>query len=407
MGVVSQDGFYYPPQTIAYAAALFRWAKWYIRVVDAVAYKMDAAATLRSVTAAKPDVVAIFTAAPFVEADFAWARDLEFPYFFFGPALAYLLPKLTDLPQRPPLLLGDPLAGIVPAAEALLGGSKAPGLWWPVQSQPPEPLSQRSLASLPRPAWKYMPTSRYRFLSLYAGRGCDDHCRWCPYRLGQGCRHDQRPPEAVAAELSWLFQTFHKERHIFRDAVFAADRDWVFHFLEELSSYPPVPWECESRPEHFTPKLLVRMHALGCQQVKFGLESASGELLARWGRLSSPDEIDLYLEKVRMDVLTCRQLRMPCRLFVMTGLPGETEDDLAKTDAFLEILAAPYISVKRFHRYPGVEPLPGEVLPPERLVYWEKRLAGRAQPFPVVSRGRRWSDRLRRRYSRLRVRLGL
>jgi len=400
MGVRSREGFYYPPQTLAYAIALFRIAKWHLPALDAVAKQMDAAKALQVTRQKQSDVIGIFTAAPFWQADFAWAAQLDRPYFFFGPALRYLLPALSAYPNRPPILLGDPLSGIVPAAEALLNGGRAPGLWLPDENDPPAPLPVRPLSSLPRPAWDGLPHERYPFLSLYGSRGCEDQCRWCPYRLGQGSHHDQRVPEVVAAELDWLSRTFHKPRHIFRDAVFAADRDWVNRFLEALTHYPPVPWECESRPEHFYPKLLVRMHALGCQQVKIGLDSASGPLLARWGRLASPDEITLYLEKVRLNVMTCRQLRLICRVFVLIGLPGETEEDLQRTDDFLQTIAAPYISVKRFHHYPGVQPLPGEALPPERLDYWEKRLASRGKPFAPLTRRQRWLAKARKQYQR-------
>ncbi len=400
MGVRSKAGFYYPPQTLAYVTALFRIAKWHTLTLDTVAKQMDADKALRIAYQKQSDLVGIFTAAPFWRADFAWAARLDRPYFFFGPALTYLVSELKARPDRPPILLGDPLSGIVKAAEAMLHGGNAPGLWLPDETDPPTPLPLRSLSNLPRPAWDSLPHERYPFLSLYGGRGCEDQCRWCPYRLGQGNRHDQRAPEVVAAELAWLSRTFHKPRHIFRDAVFAADRDWVKHLLEALTHYPRIPWECESRPEHFYPKLLVRMHALGCQQVKIGLDSASGTLLARWGRLASPDEIALYLEKVRLNVITCRQLRLLCRVFVLIGLPGETEDDLAQTDAFLQTIAAPYISVKRFHRYPGMQPLPGETLSAERLDYWEKRIASRAKPFAPLTRRQRWLAKARKQYQR-------
>ena len=51
------------------------------------------------------------------------------------------------------------------------------------------------------------------------------------------------------------------------------------------------------------------------------------------------------------------QLDMGCRLFTMTGLPGQTDADVAATVAFLRQTRPTGISVKPFHRYPGL-PMP-------------------------------------------------
>lgn len=45
---------------------------------------------------------------------------------------------------------------------------------------------------------------------------------------------------------------------------------------------------------------------------------------------------------------------MACRLFVMTGLPGQSNEDIADTLAFLRSIPPAAIHVKAFHRYPGL-----------------------------------------------------
>jgi len=62
-----------------------------------------------------------------------------------------------------------------------------------------------------------------------------------------------------------------------------------------------------------------------------------------------------YRAHVAELVATCRRLGLNCRVFVMTGLPGETQAALEATLAFLQAIRAPAVSVKRYRPYPGTQ----------------------------------------------------
>jgi radical SAM superfamily enzyme YgiQ (UPF0313 family) len=167
-----------------------------------------------------------------------------------------------------------------------------------------------------------------------------------------------------------------------------------------------VPWECESRPEHFDPDLLYQMHRAGCRVVKLGLESVEDATLWGVGRLLPGWTAARYRAHVAELVATCRRLGMNCRVFVMTGLPGETVNGLETTLAFLRAVGPPAISVMRYRPYPGTElgEEAGVVVgyPPlaeADLVQLEDAMRAAADPLPQPRRSllRRLLGRRRRR----------
>ena len=395
--------FFYPPQTIAYSVAFLREAGHTVWAVDAVGDAMDIPHTLSRITASPPDIMVIQVAPHTWEADRTFLQALaqalpHTPRLLIGTG-AQFIPReqWTDLADA--VLTGDAEWGICQAVEALVDRKDAPGLWWPDRPTPPPPVRIPPQARLPRPAWDALPVERYPFLTLWGSRGCNAHCRWCPYVLGWGNTQRARRPEEVAAELVWLARTYRKPRHMFRDPVFAADPSWVeafCHAIGECSPSPP-PWECEDRPEHLTPERVALMARAGCTQIKLGLEVLSGPLLHRWERLAAPTDLQTYQIQAANVIRACRQHNVLCRVFIVIGL-GETEEDLEATARFLAHVRPHYISVKRFTLYPGLNPPPHRSLPEATLASWETRLAQLAAPPrpPRWGRARHWIRRFRR-----------
>ncbi len=389
--------FFYPPQTIAYGVAALRAAGYVVGAVDAVGQDLTLPATLALLRAHAPDVFLVQVTPKTWDADYrflhALGRELpHVPRVLFGTG-AHFLPYEEWTAVADALLVGDAEWGVVAALDALQSGDDAPGFWRAgVRAQPaavripPNPV-------LPRPAWDALPTDGYTFLTLWGSRGCDAMCRWCPYVVGWGRPRRSRNPEAVAEELFWLWRTFRKERHIFRDPVFAADPEWVFAFTRALRERgrPFPPWEVEDRPEHLTPEVLRAMKGAGCTQVKLGLEVVSPSLLARWQRVPDVAAGEAYVEAAARAIRTCREVNLVCHVFIVTGV-GETEEELAATEAFLRKHRPHYVSVKRFTAYPGVHPIPFTPLPEEVLQRWEARLAAHRYPpkGPWWRRWRRW-----------------
>jgi hypothetical protein len=139
--------------------------------------------------------------------------------------------------------------------------------------------------------------------------------------------------------------------------------------------------------------------------VKLGLESVDEATLWGVGRLLPGWTAARYRAHVAELVATCRRLGLNCRVFVMTGLPGETKAALQTTLAFLRAVSPPAISVKRYQPYPGTRM--GEEagvvvgypsLAEADLVQLEDAMQGAADPLPQPRRSllRRALGRARR-----------
>jgi radical SAM superfamily enzyme YgiQ (UPF0313 family) len=160
--------------------------------------------------------------------------------------------------------------------------------------------------------------------------------------------------EHVIEEVSWLVRTFAPKRVVFRDPVFAFQRERIVDLCERLvSSGLSMQWECESRPEHFDAELLKMMHRAGCRWVKIGLETTNTEVLADLGRVPTSAAGEHYLQKASQVVQSCRQLGLGCRLFVMTGLPGQSTMSAGDTAKWVSSVRPTALNIKRLEAYPG------------------------------------------------------
>jgi len=366
MGVLlpQEGGFFYPPQTVAYAASVLREEGFEVKAADAVGEGLAQEATLAFLAEEKPQAVGVFVSWATLEGDLAFVRALrrtlpQARILAFGPALRFGGDEALHRSPLDAVVVGEPEL-LLPAAFRLLTEAPPPKRLLGPQELGAPGYDQAGfiadLDSLPRPAWELLPYRRYRLLSLFASRGCPHHCTYCPYVLAQGRRFRPRSPEAVIEEMGWLMRAFNPPRVVFRDPAFALQRERVVRLCElMLSKGLKANWECESRPEHFDAELLRLMRRAGCQAIKIGLETAEPRLLVEWRRLGSEEEARDYLRRIEELVRLSSSLGMLCRLFVMVGLPGQTEETIVRTRDYLARIRPRVLHVQRFRAYPGLE----------------------------------------------------
>jgi len=417
-------GFFYPPQTLAYAAAALREQGYSVTAIDAVAEELDIEATLKRVEHISPEIVGVLVSVATAVEDerFLAALRMAWPRIRivgFGTALRVMGKSFAaDLADA--LLIGEPelMWPIVPDALSAADGFRhlTPGELR-LENYDAEGFIQ-DLDRLPKPAWELLPLARYDFLTVSASRGCDDRCFYCPYILGQGARYRFRDIEAVADEMRWLSHTFAPQRVIFRDPVFAYQADRTRALCRVLQKQIAVPaWECESRPDHFDPELLREMKAAGCQTVKVGLESADPDLLIQLGRVPDLLSAEVYLNKTKQVVQACREIGLNCRLFVMVGLPGQNKESVNITAAYLKAVQPTMWQVKIYQPYPGLRwPSDTAVAEADTIARWQSSLeqalvpaAGprmRTSVIGFLRRTRRWLHSLGQYHAGEQIRRG-
>jgi radical SAM superfamily enzyme YgiQ (UPF0313 family) len=387
LGTVSQgeQGFCYPPHTVAAVASALVAGGHSVVVLDAVAEGLSLAEKGRSPAVervlalcakSRVDLVGVFVSWATREADATFLMTLKrvrdearlrgadgegkvTPVAAFGVGVAHMSEELLAADH---VLEGEPELSFVALASRVAEGAS---LSWALT---PHNLGQdgyddegllSDLDALPFPAWDRLDHSLYPYLTVLGSRGCTGGCCWCPYVVAQGRRFRACSAERVVDELAHLVKHYAPPRIVLRDPVMAHDRGRVEALCAAIARHRTLApgrnllWECESRPEHLDPALLRRMNLAGCVGIKIGLETLDEELLATLGRLQPGWDGERYRRHLATVVRACQVTGIAPRLFALTGLPGQTAAMVAEVNRFAARLGVADLALQQLKRYPG------------------------------------------------------
>lgn len=354
--------FLYPPHTLAAVAGTLRDGGLDVVARDCVLERDSVEQAVAWVAAQSP---------AWLVAQVSWAtRDAD---------VAFLRAARAVLPDTPIVAIGASVAWMedalrsVPGVAWLLGESERTlGLFItlfgtePARWQGPLALSQlrqpgiptddraRPLDNLPRPAWDLFRWQGYGMLTVVGSKGCDHACAYCPYVVAQGRRFRPRPVDEVVDEMAYLARAFRPSRVVFRDPVFARDRDRVLALCQALVRRKVrLAWECESRADDLDAELVQAMAKAGCVAVKLGLESAAPAVLAAVGRVRDAASAEVYRGRALAAAQACARYGVALRVFLLAGLPREDESAIAETARFVGEMRPSALHVKVVDKYPG------------------------------------------------------
>jgi radical SAM superfamily enzyme YgiQ (UPF0313 family) len=160
-------------------------------------------------------------------------------------------------------------------------------------------------------------------------RGCPYTCRWCSTAVyGQSYR--RRSAKGVAEELAFLKTTYQPDQVWFVDDVFSVSHKWLEAFRDEVIRQDAViPFECITRAERLNAAVIAMLKESGCFRIWIGAESGSQRILDAMDRKVEAD-------RVKEMMIETRKQSIETGTFIMLGYPGETEEDIAQTLAYLK-----------------------------------------------------------------------
>ncbi len=261
--------------------------------------------------------------------------------------------------------------GLVRYVQRLDGGeipTDQPGFWVRVHGvehrNPMAPLPDLTHQALPRYEGldvEGLVRAKRGFGEVLSGRGCPYRCRFCQnhalvdrYResLGSGPATwpyvRQRGVENLLAELVDLRRRAPSLKAImFADDRLAGDRDWLREFAERYRTEVGLPFIVNATPEQLDAEVAGLLDRAGCNMVKLGVECAPGRLRREvLGRPFGADRITAafaHLQAVGINTMA----------YLMIGIPGQTEEELAETFRFCAGLRPDAVRVSMFCPYPG------------------------------------------------------
>ena len=347
--MVVGEGLCYPPLDLLYVAAIVRQAGHTVDVIDAESDGLGAdevLARFRKLDPAPP-LVGLATSSATIALDLALVDRLkalapETLVFITGSQGS----KVPDLAMGGSLVdavvRGEPEITVQEMVAALADGGDpltVPGLSVrrgdTVEHNADRPLLKGdALDALPFPSRELLPNEPYRIPTMegpiqtvQSSRGCPINCTYCGYVVAQGIPWRGRSASNVFDELSEIVRTQGVTNVVFRDPLFAYDRERVMELSAMLEkSGLGLKWQCETAIKTMDDELIEAMARGGCVSVSFGIESGNESLQKKYsrGKIKSHEHAKVVID-------SCRRHGIATRGFFMIGFPEETPEMAQET----------------------------------------------------------------------------
>jgi radical SAM superfamily enzyme YgiQ (UPF0313 family) len=181
-------------------------------------------------------------------------------------------------------------------------------------------------------------------LGLTTSRGCYGRCSFCFLNME---KLSYKSPERFEREVADLVAK-HSIRYFYiNDLTFTSNLERSYKICDVLKKYN-LTWTCSTRVERVTPELLRYMHASGCRDIWYGVESLDQTVLDLADKMTKVEEIEYAVaETVKAGIKVAANL--------IVGLPGESEESLRKMMEFCKNSEVIPISIKYLTPFPGTK----------------------------------------------------
>jgi len=185
--------------------------------------------------------------------------------------------------------------------------------------------------------------------TIITNRGCPFECIFCLAPQVAGRKNRYRSVGNVIEELEECLYKFNIRNFLFRSDLFTQRRDWVIELCKEiLSRRLAISWACNSRVDTLDPEMLAWMKRAGCWIIAFGVESGDDEMLKLMKKRTDS-------AKAREAVEMTRRAGILSSVYMLMGLPWETEATIRKNIEFFRELNADFVEVFYVYPFPGTE----------------------------------------------------
>ena len=189
--------------------------------------------------------------------------------------------------------------------------------------------NKKKTFTIPTPRYELFPLHRYRmpynrhhpYATIITSNWCPFQCSFCPFAHTP---YKLREVDDVLANLETVRRKGIRQVH-FADWTFAVNRRHALQILEGMiEANFGFTWSCLSRVDLMDLELMDLLKRSGCDLIEFGVECGSQEMLDRYKK-------DVTLEEIRRAFRWARQLDLSTLATFVLGLPGETLESMEQT----------------------------------------------------------------------------
>lgn len=229
-----------------------------------------------------------------------------------------------------------------------------------------------------------------RMVHMLFSRGCVYNCYYCAANQDNQIRKIRyRDKDKICLELTDLIETFHIQGFSVIDDCFLTDKEKAIEICDYIASKNlGLQWSLAARVDSIDDEVLSSLKKSGCIEIKFGVETGSDELLKKMNKCETVADAEAAIKKTN-------SYGIGVKLFIITGLPFETDATHQETKDFLSKMQ-PYISRVSLLRY---TPLAGSYIYSQPEKFGIKKSTLTRDNFNKTSLYRRsfdwWKDNMR------------
>lgn len=345
-GKVSKGHYYYHPLDLAYLSGRFSPDNFETYLIDAIADGCSEKKTLLRIRSINPDIILSLISSPSYSRDINFLKSvksaLNCQMIVTGDICRDLHDKIIANSFIDAILLNFSTNDIV---KYLNGESGViPNV---VYRKNNEIISGREthnqeVFDAPLPRWDLFPLDKYSFpfskkrkvASILTDFGCPYQCSFCSINtLG----FKLRPVNSVIEEIELLKRNGLDEFFV-RDQSFGANHDRTMELCRKIIEKDlNISWACFSRVDIIKKDLIKMMKQAGVHTIIFGIESGNDNILEKYGK-------NISCEQIKEAIELCRENRVRTVGTFIIGLPGESRESILRTIKLAKGLKLDYAS---------------------------------------------------------------
>ena len=169
-----------------------------------------------------------------------------------------------------------------------------------------------------------------KMVHMLFSRGCAYNCYYCAANQDKQIKCIRyRDKEKICLELIDLKESFQIEGFSIIDDCFLTDQEKAIEICDYIASKNlGLQWSLAARVDSINDKVLSSLKNSGCIEIKFGVETGSDELLKKMNKRETVADA----EKA---IIQTKAFGIGVKLFIITGLPFETDATHEETKNFL------------------------------------------------------------------------